>query len=93
RDGVVVAILGIRAATGDVVSGPDLVSRGLVFQEASAALLEEARAAVVGALGEISPESRSDLPEVQETVRRALKRFFDRRLDRRPMILPFVLEM
>jgi mRNA degradation ribonuclease J1/J2 len=31
--------------------------------------------------------------EVQESVRRTLKRFFDKRLDRRPMILPFVVEM
>ena len=47
---------------------------------------------MLDALGSINPESRTDPSEVQEEVRKALRRYF-KRLDRRPVILPFVLEM
>jgi ribonuclease J len=93
QDGVLLAILGVHAASGEVVVGPDLISRGVALEEANPELFAEAREAVLRALGEISAESRGDLAEVQETVRRALKRFFNRRLDRRPIVLPWVVEM
>jgi ribonuclease J len=93
QDGLVLAILGIHATSGAVVAGPDLVSRGFVLEDAHQSLLQEARAAILAALEGISPEGRGDPVEVQESVRRTLKKFFDKRLDRRPMILPFVMEM
>jgi ribonuclease J len=93
EDGLVLAVLGIHPTSGEVVAGPDLVSRGFLLEGAQQPLLEEARAAVLAGLDSISPESRGDPMEVQESVRRTLKRFFDKRLDRRPMILPFVMEM
>jgi ribonuclease J len=54
--------------------------------------MEGARGAIVSALGAINPESRTDAAEVQEEVRKALRRYF-KRLNRRPVVLPFVLEM
>lgn len=93
EDGLVLAILGVHAPSGEVVAGPDLVSRGFVLEGASQPILDEARSAILGALAEISPESRSDFAEVQEAVRRTLKRFFKKRLHRHPMILPFIMEM
>ncbi len=93
QDGLVLAILGIHPTSGAIVAGPELVSRGFVLEGAHQALLQEARAAILAALDGISPEGRGDPVEVQESVRRTLKKFFDKRLDRRPMILPFVMEM
>ena len=93
EDGFVLAILGVHSPSGEVVTGPELVTRGFLLEDASQPLLDEARAAILGALTEISPESRSDLAEVQESVRRTVKRFFKKRLNRRPMVLPFIMEM
>jgi ribonuclease J len=93
QDGLVLAILGIHPTSGAIVAGPELVSRGFVLEGAHQALLQEARAAILAALDGISPEGRGDPVEVQESVRRTLKKFFDKRLDRRPLILPFVMEM
>jgi ribonuclease J len=93
QDGLVLAILGIHPTSGAVVAGPDLLSRGFVLEGAHQSLLQEARAAILAALEGISPEGRGDPVEVQESVRRTLKKFFDKRLNRRPMILPFVMEM
>ena len=91
--GLVLAVLGIDRASGDLVVGPDLVTRGFAIEGASQSLFDEARAAVVAAVGAIAAESRTETAEVQEVVRRTLKRFFSKRLDRRPMILPVVMEM
>jgi ribonuclease J len=93
QDGVVVAILGIHPISGEVVAGPDLLSRGFLLEGAEQAILQEARVVLSTALQALSAESRGDPLEVQEAARRTLKRFFDKRLDRRPMILPFVMEM
>ena len=92
EDGLVLAVLAIHQQSGDIVAGPDLVSRGVVAEEASPEVLEPARDAVLEALAAINPESRTDPAEVKEEVRRALRRYF-KRFERRPVILPFVVEM
>jgi ribonuclease J len=92
EDGLVLAVLAIAQQSGDIVAGPDLVSRGVLADEASPEVFEGARTMVLDALGAINPESRTDPAEVKEEVRKALRRYF-KRLDRRPVILPFVLEM
>jgi ribonuclease J len=92
EDGLVLAVLAIHQQSGEIVAGPDLVSRGVVAEEASPEVLDRARGAVIDALAAINPESRTDPAEVKEEVRRALRRYF-KRFDRRPVILPFVMEM
>jgi ribonuclease J len=92
EDGLVLAVLAIAQQSGDLVAGPDLVSRGVVADEASPEVFDAARSAILEALEGINPESRTDPGEVKEEVRKALRRYF-KRMDRRPVILPFVLEM
>ena len=92
EDGLVLAVLAIAQQSGEIVAGPDLISRGVMGEEASPDILERARGAVLEALAAINPESRTDPAEVKEEVRRALRRYF-KRFERRPVILPFVMEM
>ncbi|HLY38653.1 MAG TPA: ribonuclease J [Candidatus Binatia bacterium] len=92
QDGLVLAVLAVHQQSGEIVAGPDLVSRGVVGEEASPEVLDAARGAVLEALAAVNPESRTDPVEVKEEVYRALRRYF-KRLDRRPVILPFVMEM
>jgi ribonuclease J len=92
QDGLVLAVLAVHQQSGEIVAGPDLVSRGVVGEEASPDVLDAARGAVLEALAAVNPESRTDPAEVKEEVYRALRRYF-KRLDRRPVILPFVMEM
>ncbi len=91
-DGLVLAILGIDQQSGEIISGPDLVSRGFI-EEDGQDYLERAKAVVLETLKQITPESRADSMEVKEEVRKALKRFFARTLERRPVIVPFIMEM
>jgi ribonuclease J len=92
EDGLVLAVLAIAQQSGEIVAGPDLVSRGVVADDVSPEVFEGARNMVLDALEAINPESRTDPAEVKEEVRKALRRYF-KRLDRWPVILPFVLEM
>jgi ribonuclease J len=93
QDGMVLAVLAMNASNGEVVYGPDIVTRGLVFEEGSAELLDEARAVVMETLSGINAEAKTEQLEVKEEIRRALRRLFNRRLERRPVILPIIIEI
>jgi len=93
HDGVVVIILAIEKHTGKVVSGPDIVSRGFVFEDASQELLAEVKDVVMDTLLLMIPEAKGDWSLVSARVRSALKKFINKRLERRPMILPVIMEV
>jgi ribonuclease J len=92
-DGLVLAILAVHHQTGDIISGPELVSRGVFVEDAHAEHVQQARSVVLEALAGINSESRTDPVEVKEEVRKALRRYFKQALGRRPVIVPFVLGM
>lgn len=93
EDGMVVVIIGINKETGEIIYGPDIVSRGFVFEDESQEYLETARCTVSDALSEINGEMRCDCEEVNATVRQVLRRFFKKTIERRPVILPMIMEM
>jgi len=93
EDGMVVIIIGMNKTSGGIIYGPDIVSRGFVFEDESQEYLETARCIVVEALNELSEEMRCDCEEVNTTVRQALRRFFKKTIERRPVILPVIMEM
>ncbi|HEX2768846.1 MAG TPA: ribonuclease J [Geobacteraceae bacterium] len=93
EDGMVVVIIAINQATGEIIYGPDIVSRGFVFEDESQEYLDEARKLVLDTLANVSIEVRGDWGEVKQEVRRILRRFFNKTIERRPVILPLILEM
>jgi ribonuclease J len=93
EDGMVVVIIGINQSSGELIHGPDIVSRGFVFEDESQEYLETARCIVVDALDELNGEMRRDSEEVKTVVRQVLRRFFKKSIERRPVILPVVMEM
>ena len=93
QDGMVVVIIGIDQSTGAVIYGPDIVSRGFVFEDESRDFLADARNIVSATLEELNTEMRCDTEVVETIVRQSLRRFFKKSIERRPMILPMVLEM
>jgi ribonuclease J len=92
-DGLVLAVLAIDQQTGELIAGPDLISRGFIPEQDGQDYLDRAKRVVVEALQQITSESRGDSLEVKEEVRKALKRYFAKTLERRPVIVPFVMEM
>jgi ribonuclease J len=90
--GVVLAIVAIDKQTGSLIGQPEIVSRGFVFEQTRAGLLREAAALVRATVLAASPEERADRGVIKMLIQRDLKRFFRKRLDRRPMIIPAIIE-
>jgi ribonuclease J len=93
EEGVVLAVVAINKATGQVEGVPELVSRGHVQEEDGAAFLAEAREIVIHALEECTSEEREESVVLAEVIRAELKRYFRKRTGTRPMIVPVIYEI
>ncbi len=93
EDGMVVVIIGIDQASGQVIYGPDIVSRGFVFEDESREYLDQAKQLVLESLSQHNIEVLGEWTEVKQEVRAVMKRFFKKTIERRPVILPVILEM
>jgi ribonuclease J len=92
EDGMVLAVMAIHQQTGELVAGPDLISRGFMLAEESEEVLEHAKKVVMETLNGINRETRTDPAELKEEVRKALRRFFRKKLERHPVVLPYIIE-
>jgi ribonuclease J len=92
EDGMVLAVMAIHQQSGELVAGPDLITRGFMAAEESEEVLEQARKVVIETLNQINRETRSDPAEVQEEVRKALRRYFRKTLERHPVVLSYIIE-
>ncbi len=92
QDGVVVAMITVNVQEGAIVGGPDLVTRGFT-ESLSEQLMKDAKEIVKKALeGEVH-EKVNDWGSVKEIMRKSLQKFFSSQSNRRPMILPVVMEI
>jgi ribonuclease J len=90
ESGLCIVVLAVERASGAVVRGPELFARGVAgFEGAEEALRGEA----LRALEEMTGPARSDVAEVQETLRLAVRRWFRKETGKRPTVLPVVLEL
>ena len=92
-DGIIVVFVGIEKMTGKVVTGPDIVTRGFVFEEESQELIEEMKRVVSDLLGQLEQELMADWVLVKTKVRNTLKKSLIKKMDRKPMIIPIIIEL
>jgi ribonuclease J len=92
-EGIVVPIVVVDRQTGHLESAPEIVTRGIVDVEAAAELAEEAGRLLAGAMDARPAEERLDADLTRERVRDTLRRFYRRRTQRRPMVIPVVMEV
>lgn len=88
-EGVVIVALVLDAETGSVLHGPEMISRGFVFEQQLSHVLEDAKCLVLDEL-ENSPPSTGRL---RENIRASLRRFFRRVLERDPVVVPVISEI
>jgi ribonuclease J len=93
EDGMVVVAVTVDRATGAVVAGPELASRGWVYEREAEGVLEDAKAAVREALAEQASEAPLGREALAGLLRGTLRRFISQRHDRKPIVLPLVLEV
>ncbi len=93
QDGTVVVTISMDRSNGEIVAGPDILSRGFLHPEDSSALFEETAERVVQAVEELSYAEGADLDTVRLAVHDATARFLRKRTNRRPVIVPVVMEI
>jgi ribonuclease J len=94
EDGMVVAVVVLNKATGGVISGPDLFSRGFIFEGEETRMMMGARQVVLNALLALRQGSEGEPTEdLEAELRSVLKSHFWRSLRRRPMIMPIIVEL
>jgi ribonuclease J len=92
EDGFVIVVTAVDS-DGSIVRDPEIITRGLVHVDSSTEVLEEVRSLLVGMLAESPRDEMRDPDLLQEKMRALLKRYFRKKMSRRPMILPVILEM
>ena len=90
EDGLIVAVMTIDSVSGDILAGPDIVTRGFVYVRESEELIDEARRVICNVLD--SYQGR-DWPTIKQKVRDELSRYLYEKTKRSPMILPIIMEI
>jgi ribonuclease J len=91
EDGIVLPIIAINKLTGRVEAAPEIVMRG--FAAGEDGFLERARDIIVRTLDDSSDEEKGDYGVIKEKIRQDLKRFISKSTQRRPLIMPVILEI
>ncbi len=92
EEGVVVVVVTVDVATGAILVGPEVITRGWVYAPEAEPLLAECAEEVRQAVKEAFATGATDIEALQKTVRRAAGRFVNESTKRRPMIVPVVME-
>lgn len=93
QDGILIVVVTMSRENGQIVSGPDIVSRGFVYVRESEELMEQAREKVNAALTKCSTKKLSEWASIKSQVKDDLSRFLYEKTRRRPMILPIIMEV
>ena len=93
EDGILIVVLGLDGATDELVSGPDIVSRGFVYVRESDELMDEARIVVNEAIESCLGRGIADWGKLKGSIKDSLGEYVWRKTKRRPMILPIIMEI
>ncbi len=93
ENGLMVVVVTIDSASGTILAGPDIISRGFVYVRESEDLMEEARAVINDALIKCEMKHISGWSNIKNIIRDTLKNFLWQKTKRSPMILPIIMEV
>ncbi len=93
EEGMVVIIATISAKTGELLQNPDLISRGFVYMKENKKLIEMVRQKVKKILKDTNPQTAPDDQYLKEKMRNEIGKFLFQKTEKRPMILPVIIEV
>ncbi len=93
EDGILIVVLALDGATDELVSGPDIVSRGFVYVRESDELMDEARVVVNEAVEGCLSRGIADWGKLKSSIKDSLGEYVWKKTKRRPMILPIIMEI
>ncbi len=91
EDGIMIVVMALESHSDQLISGPDIVSRGFVYVRESDELLDEARLLVEEAVQNCLDKGKTDWGKLKGTVKDVLSDFVWKKTKRRPMILPIIM--
>ncbi|CAM8637631.1 COG0595 mRNA degradation ribonucleases J1/J2 (metallo-beta-lactamase superfamily) [Acidimicrobiia bacterium] len=91
-EGVVVVIVAVNVETGEMILGPEIITRGWIHAPEAEDLLDECAKRVRESIADLFRNGATDIENIQRVVRRTAGRFVSDKTKRRPMIVPVVME-
>ncbi len=93
EDGLMVVVVSMETETGQIVAGPDIISRGFVYVRESEGLMEGAKDVVLKALQECEEKNITSWNYIKNVIKDTLKNYIWQKTKRSPMILPIIMEV
>ncbi len=93
EDGILIVVMSLDGGSGELLAGPDIVSRGFVYVKESDELLDEARKVIEKAVLGCLKKNITDWGKIKGTIKDTLSDFVWKKTKRRPMILPIIMEI
>lgn len=93
EDGMFVVIVTVDKKTGGIIGSPDIISRGFIYVKHNKDLLEKVRAKVKNILKDKEPRAQADETYIKNKIRDQIGQFLFSKTERRPMVLPVVIEV
>ncbi len=93
QDGLIIIVVGIEKSTNEVVSGPDIISRGFVYVRESEELMVDSRNILINTLNSCSASEFKEWNTLKGKMRDALSDYIYQKTKRSPMILPIIMEV
>ena len=93
EEGIMIVVMSLEKESGQLVAGPDIMSRGFVYVRESDELIEEARMIVDEAVNACLDRGITDWGKLKSTTKDVLSDFVWKKTKRRPMILPIIMEV
>ncbi len=91
--GLVVVTMVLDEETGVVLYGPELTSKGFIFDSATGYLIEDAQCVILEIVEEMDHASKSKIEVLTKKLEKALKQYFSFTISRRPLIVPVIIEV
>lgn len=93
ENGLIIAVITIDKNTGDIISGPDIVSRGFIYVRENVDLIDESKKIVNIALNKCRDSNIKDWSSIKTMIKDDLNNFIYEKIKRSPMILPIIMEV
>ncbi len=93
QDGLIIVVLTMDSSTGNVIAGPDIISRGFVYVRESENLMDDVKAVVYQEVMRCVDSHITDWTTIKTTIRDALREYIFQTTKRNPMILPIIMEI
>ena len=93
QDGLIVIVMTMDSATGEIVSGPDVVSRGFVYVRESENLMEDVKKVIREEVRNFEEQGIRDWSTIKSTLKDNLRDYIFQKTKRNPMILPIIMEV